>query len=54
MEYDGVVVVEPDEILAESEAGARTLYVVLSRATQRLVTVATSRSWLDRHHQKTG
>jgi hypothetical protein len=54
MEYDGVVVVEPDEILAESEAGTRTLYVVLSRATQRLVTVATSKFWLDGHHQKTG
>jgi hypothetical protein len=46
MEYDGVVVVEPGEILAESAAGARTLYVVLSRATQRLITVATDESWL--------
>jgi hypothetical protein len=46
MEYDGVVVVQPGDILDESSAGARTLYVVLTRATQRLVTVATDRSWL--------
>jgi hypothetical protein len=37
MEYDGVVVVEPDEIREGS--GARTLYVALSRATQRLITL---------------
>jgi DNA helicase IV len=47
LEFDGVVVVEPDEVVAESEAGWRTLYVVLTRATQLLVTVGTSRSWLD-------
>jgi hypothetical protein len=44
MEYDGVVVVEPAEIAAQADdrsAGLRTLYVALSRATQRLVTVAT-------------
>jgi len=46
MEYDGVVVVEPGEIRAESAAGDRTLYVALTRATQRLVTVATDGSWL--------
>jgi len=46
MEYDGVVAVEPGEILAESAVGARTLYVVLTRATQRLVTVATDAAWL--------
>jgi len=39
MEYDGVVVVEPGLVRAES--GPRTLYVTLSRATQRLTTVAT-------------
>jgi DNA helicase IV len=42
-----VVVVEPGEIRAESAAGGRTLYVVLTRATQRLVTVATDTNWLD-------
>jgi DNA helicase IV len=46
MEYDGVLVVEPADILRESPAGARTLYVALSRATQRLTTVATDDSWL--------
>jgi DNA helicase IV len=39
MEYDGVVLVAGDEIRTESEAGVRTLYVALSRATQRLVTL---------------
>ncbi len=46
MEYDGVVVVEPSELLAESESGVRTLYVALSRATQRLTTVASDDTWL--------
>jgi hypothetical protein len=48
MEYDGVVIVEPGEIVAESPSGVATLYVVLTRATQRLVTVASDASWLDR------
>jgi superfamily I DNA/RNA helicase len=39
MEYDGVVLVGPDQIRADSVAGVRTLYVALSRATQRLTTV---------------
>ncbi|GIG90280.1 HelD family protein [Plantactinospora endophytica] len=39
MEYDGVVLVGPTEIRAGSAAGVRTLYVALSRATQRLTTV---------------
>ncbi|WP_432829832.1 HelD family protein [Dactylosporangium sp. CA-092794] len=42
MEYDGVLVVEPADIRAESPTGFRTLYVALSRATQRLSTVGTS------------
>ena len=44
MEYDGVVLVEPAELRAEAPgpAGVRTLYVALSRATQRLTTVATA------------
>jgi DNA helicase IV len=37
MEYDGVVLVEPGRV-----DSARTLYVALSRATQRLTTVATT------------
>nr|WP_073185688.1 UvrD-helicase domain-containing protein [Tessaracoccus bendigoensis] len=39
LEYDGVVVVSPDEIVAEAPGGARVLYVALTRATQRLVTL---------------
>jgi hypothetical protein len=39
MEYDGVVVVAPGELRGDSVAGPRTLYVALSRATQRLTTV---------------
>jgi hypothetical protein len=46
MEYDGVLVVDPDAIMGESPSGARTLYVALSRATQRLTTVATDDAWL--------
>ncbi|MBX6748944.1 MAG: AAA family ATPase [Micromonosporaceae bacterium] len=67
MEYDGVVVVGPDEIVAEWDgvteapsarttrtagaagtaagAGIRVLYVALTRATHRLVTIATSAQW---------
>ncbi|MGI5214527.1 ATP-binding domain-containing protein, partial [Plantactinospora sp. CA-290183] len=39
MEYDGVVLVGPGQIRADSTAGVRTLYVALSRATQRLTTI---------------
>jgi DNA helicase IV len=45
MEYDGVIVVEPAAIRREGSSGVRTLYVALSRATQRLVTVGTDDSW---------
>ncbi|MCW3156869.1 HelD family protein [Micropruina sonneratiae] len=39
LEYDGVIVVAPDDIVAESPGGVRVLYVALTRPTQRLVTV---------------
>jgi DNA helicase IV len=42
LEYDGVVLVAPTEIRADSESGVRTLYVALSRATQRLTTIDTT------------
>ncbi|WP_269304784.1 HelD family protein [Aeromicrobium sp. HA] len=48
LEFDGVVLVDADGVVTEAAAGWRTLYVVLTRATQRLVTVGTSRTWLDR------
>ncbi len=40
LEFDGIIVVEPGEIEAESQTGRATLYVVLTRATQRMVTVS--------------
>jgi ATP-dependent exoDNAse (exonuclease V) beta subunit len=39
LEYDAAVVLSPDSIAAESPAGLRTLYVALTRATQRLYVV---------------
>lgn len=39
LEFDGIVVVRPEEIEAESATGRATLYVVLTRATQLLTTV---------------
>ena len=45
LEYDGVLVVEPAELLAEPR-GVRALYVALTRATQRLTTVGADLSWL--------
>ena len=44
MEYDAVVLVEPGA-LTRHAAGIRTLYVALSRATQRLTTVGTDPRW---------
>ncbi|MER7558522.1 UvrD-helicase domain-containing protein [Nocardioides sp. NPDC126508] len=40
LEFDGIVVVSPDEIERESATGRATLYVVLTRATQLLTTVS--------------
>ncbi|WP_370250195.1 UvrD-helicase domain-containing protein [Nocardioides sp.] len=39
LEFDAIVVVQPEEIEAESATGRATLYVVLTRATQLLTTV---------------
>jgi DNA helicase IV len=39
LEFDGLVVVDPDGIEAESPTGRATLYVVLTRATQLLTLV---------------
>jgi hypothetical protein len=36
LEYDGTLVVDPDEIVAESPGGVRVLYVALTRAAHRL------------------
>ncbi len=45
LEFDGVVVAEPDALIDESEAGWRTFYVVLTRATQLLTTVGSTERW---------
>ncbi len=39
LEFDGVVVVEPDEILGDTPRGARLLYVAMTRAVQELAFV---------------
>jgi len=39
LEFDGIVVVQPQEIEEESPTGRATLYVVYTRATQRMVTL---------------
>ncbi|HEY7594830.1 MAG TPA: ATP-binding domain-containing protein [Actinophytocola sp.] len=45
LEYDAVVLVEPGELVTESTTGPRTLYVALTRATQRLTVLTTDPSW---------
>ncbi|MGZ4495064.1 MAG: HelD family protein [Nocardioides sp.] len=40
LEFDGIVVVTPEAIERESATGRATLYVVLTRATQRMVLVS--------------
>jgi hypothetical protein len=42
MEYDAVALIEPGLIDGGTNAGRRTLYVALSRATARLITLATA------------
>jgi hypothetical protein len=39
LEYDGVLVISPDDIVNESPGGSRVLYVALTRPTQRLITL---------------
>lgn len=50
LEYDAVVLVEPDELLAESTTGPRGLYVALTRATQRLTVLTTDENWPSARH----
>jgi DNA helicase IV len=46
LEYDAVVLVEPEELVTESTTGRRVLYVALTRATQALTVLASSPAWL--------
>ncbi len=39
LEFDGIIVVQPQEIEDEAATGRSTLYVVYTRATQRMVTL---------------
>jgi DNA helicase IV len=39
LEFDAVVVVAPDEILAQSPKGGHDLYVAITRATRRLTVI---------------
>ena len=41
LEFDGVVVVEPDDILGDTTRGARLLYVAMTRAVQELTFLTT-------------
>ncbi|WP_460371030.1 ATP-binding domain-containing protein, partial [Actinocorallia lasiicapitis] len=45
LEFDAAVIVAPEEIAAQSPMGLRTLYVAVSRATQRLTVLTTSPRW---------
>ena len=46
LEFDGVVVVEPNTILDGTARGARLLYVAMTRAVQELAFVTTGRPQL--------
>ncbi|PFG29255.1 HelD family protein [Paramicrobacterium agarici] len=39
LEFDTVIIIDPDEIQQESESGLRDLYVAQTRATKRLITL---------------
>jgi hypothetical protein len=46
MEFDGCLVLSPEHIAAEGAAGLRSLYVAITRATQRLTVItAADRPW---------
>ncbi len=47
LEFDAALIVEPGEIADYSPTGLRTLYVAVSRATQRLTVLTTKSEWSD-------
>jgi DNA helicase IV len=47
LEFDAAVIVAPEEVAAQSPMGLRTLYVALSRATQRLTVLTADPGWRD-------
>jgi DNA helicase IV len=42
LEFDSVIVVQPDEIIAESPRGLSDLYVAVTRPTRRLLVLHTA------------
>ncbi|WP_414942118.1 HelD family protein [Amycolatopsis sp. cmx-11-51] len=46
LEYDAVVLVEPNDLITESTTGRRVLYVALTRATQQLTVLASNPDWI--------
>jgi DNA helicase IV len=47
LEFDAAVIVAPEEVVAQSPRGMRTLYVAVSRATQRLTVLTADPGWRD-------
>jgi DNA helicase IV len=45
LEFDAAVIVAPEEVAAQSRTGLRTLYVAVSRATQRLIVITADPTW---------
>jgi DNA helicase IV len=45
LEFDAVVIAAPEEIVAAAPTGERTLYVALTRATQRLSVITADPEW---------
>ena len=45
LEFDAVIIAAPEEIVAAAPTGERTLYVALTRATQRLSVVTADDEW---------
>jgi DNA helicase IV len=45
LEYDAVLLLRPEALIAESSTGRRALYVALTRATQRLTVLSGDNSW---------
>ncbi|RJQ82922.1 ATP-dependent DNA helicase [Pseudonocardiaceae bacterium YIM PH 21723] len=46
LEYDATIVLEPTAMIDESPTGRRTLYVAMTRATQRMTVIASDQDWL--------
>lgn len=47
LEFDAVIIAAPEEIVAAAPTGERTLYVALTRATQRLSVVTAEPEWAE-------